>query len=456
MSGFMHADYGGMPPKHDPSKFVFPVLKSANIMQCMMELGIELSKEELTEPHRHRDKIRKVFWQLLDICCGITEEDLEKQAPPTDGLAHPEVHDSFTDMLFFRDLRKCMNTCGVFDFSWKDLHVPRKDRLRTQLSALINMAKFREEQLKMYAELNEPRAAYLAELTLRHDENKELEVQREEAMAKNFEVMEDMDNVVSECDELEAEISRRNKEQREARLLVENLKKEGVVLNDKFQSAKWTLEEARNEEEQLMAKVVTSPDRRKEELRRKRESLEKEKAEVRKLQEMIQTNKANTSIVQQTVKELEEAMELQKQVIEEAGRYEESMGEVQTTMKEVDENNEKIQELTEKADESERALLRAEEKLSRMRKQSKMKMDAAQDRLEMAKEQLVLVEKERREGMARVDAGEAEVQTLKAKMEEEQIKTNKEIDAMIEEYKKAESVFMARNDRRMQVIEAAF
>ncbi|CAJ1936457.1 unnamed protein product [Cylindrotheca closterium] len=456
MAGFMHADYGGMPPKQDLSKFVFPVLKSANILQCMTELGIELTKEELTEPTRHKDKIRKVFWQLLDICCGTTEEDLEKQAPPTDGLLYPEVHDSFIDMMFFRDLRQCMTICGVFDFSLKDLYVPRKDRLRTQLSALINMAKFREEQLKMYAELNEPRAQYLSELALRHEENKELEAHREEAMAKNYEVMEEMDKIVSECDELEAEISRRNKGQREARLLVENLKKEGVVLNDKFQSAKWTLEEARNEAEQLMAQVVSSPDRRKEELLRKRERLEKAKAEVRNLQELIQTNKANTIIVQQSVKEIEEAMELQKQVIEEAERYEESMGEVQKTMKEVEENNEKIQELTEKADESERALLRVEEKLAHMRKQSKMKMEAAQDRLEIAKEQLVQVEKERREGMARVNAGEAEVQALKAKMEEEQIKTNKEIDAMIEEYKKAESVFMARNERRMQVIEAAF
>ncbi|CAJ1936469.1 unnamed protein product [Cylindrotheca closterium] len=96
----------------------------------------------------------------------------------------------------------------------------------------------------------------------------------------------------------------------------------------------------------------------------------------------MKTNKASTLIFQ-------DAMELRQHVIEEADRYEEAMGEVQKTMKEVEENNEKIQDLTEKADESELALLRVEEKLAHMRKQSKTKMEAAQDRLEMAKEQPV-------------------------------------------------------------------
>ena len=58
-----------------------------------------------------------------------------------------------------------------------------------------------------------------------------------------------------------------------------------------------------------------------------------------------------------------------------------------------------------------------------MRKQGTMKMDAAQDRLDTAKAQLVLVEKERREGMARVEAGEAEVRALEAQMQQEQQKT---------------------------------
>merc|ERR1712224_388998 len=122
----------------------------------MGELGMEVCKAELAEPHRHKEKVRKIFWQLLEYCSGITEEDIERRCPKNlDQFVAPaeaELHDNFVDMLFFKELRKLMYTCGIVDFSWKDLHVPTSKHLRCQLSAAINMAKFREEQLKIYAE----------------------------------------------------------------------------------------------------------------------------------------------------------------------------------------------------------------------------------------------------------------------------------------------------------------
>ena len=56
-------DYANTPPE-----FIFPILKVADILQCMSELNIELSKEELTEPNRFRDKIRKIF---LTLVCSV-------------------------------------------------------------------------------------------------------------------------------------------------------------------------------------------------------------------------------------------------------------------------------------------------------------------------------------------------------------------------------------------------
>lgn len=458
MSGFLHADYGsGHPPTHSNShtQFIFPVLKSAEILQCMTELGIELSKVELAEPQRHKEKVRKVFWQLLDICCGITEEDLQKHCPSVENLPYPDIHDDFIDMFFFRELRKCLGTCGVYDFSWKDIHTPTPKRFRCQLSAIINMAKFREEQLKVYAELNEPRAQLLLTLEEIHKEHEQLNEQLEEAQAESNVQMEELDQVVTECERLESEIARSNKEQASKREKAAALKKEANNLKDELASAKWAFQETQADEERLMSQVVSSPDRRKEELSRKKERLDKEKKESGRLQEHIQENKAHAVVIQQSMKKVEETMQLQQKVLEEASKYEEAMGQVHETIKEVEENNEKSQELVEKADEAERGLLRVEEKLSHMRKQGKMKMDAAQDRLDTANSQLVLVEKERREGMARVEAGEAEVRALEAKMKAEQLQTDREIASLIAEYKETENAFMVRNERRMRIIETA-
>jgi Nuf2 family len=65
------------------------------------------------------------------------------------------INGGITEIPFFRTLVKLMHICDYKTFSLRDLHAPDKHRLRHQMSAVINFAKFREEQLKFYAELNE-------------------------------------------------------------------------------------------------------------------------------------------------------------------------------------------------------------------------------------------------------------------------------------------------------------
>ena len=71
-------------------------------------------------------------------------------------MPYEHLHEDFGDLKFFLALRDLLQTCGYNAFSWRDLYAPTFKRLRLQLSAIINLAKFREEQLKVYAELNEP------------------------------------------------------------------------------------------------------------------------------------------------------------------------------------------------------------------------------------------------------------------------------------------------------------
>jgi hypothetical protein len=69
---------------------------------------------------------------------------------------YPELHQEFNELQFYICVRDLMTMAGYASFSWRDLHCPTPKRLRYQLSAIINLAKYREEQLRVYAELNEP------------------------------------------------------------------------------------------------------------------------------------------------------------------------------------------------------------------------------------------------------------------------------------------------------------
>lgn len=43
----------------------FPILKNAEIIECLSEAGIELNETELTEPNRHKEKVKQVFLSLV-------------------------------------------------------------------------------------------------------------------------------------------------------------------------------------------------------------------------------------------------------------------------------------------------------------------------------------------------------------------------------------------------------
>jgi kinetochore protein Nuf2 len=317
------------------------------------------------------------------------------------------------------------------------------------------LAKFREEQLKIYAELAQPRNELLVDLEEKHVEHAELTKLLEQAQADADIQMAEYDEVAKQCQELESEIARSNKLQASKREDAAQLKKQANAIKDELATLSWKLQELQAEEEGLKSQVVSSPDRRKRELESKKEVLDQYKAETRKMQQDIADGKATATRMQQAIDDFKKTIELQKQVLEEAGRYKEMDSKLQETNQDVRATADKTAEIEDKANEEERGLLRLEEKLTHMRKQAKMKMDAVLDQIDIGNEQLLIVERERREAKARVEAGESQVITLKAQMEEEQEERRREIQEIVDQYHVLERAFYERNKKRMAAVEAA-
>lgn len=156
-----------------------PILKNTELIDCLKDVGCEVTKQELQEPQRNKEKLRTLFLSLvravicakwshivagkltfssiqLEFCTGKTEADF--QASPAvlakaESMEYPSLHEDFSELKFFLALRDFLTVCGYHGFSFRDLHAPTAKRLRDQLSAIINMAKFRDEQSQVYFEL---------------------------------------------------------------------------------------------------------------------------------------------------------------------------------------------------------------------------------------------------------------------------------------------------------------
>ena len=97
----------------------------------------------------------------LEVCAGKTpEKDFVSTPPAVERLnaitPHPELHQEWSELRFYVALRDMLEIAGYDNFSFRDLHAPTKKRWQQQLSAVINLAKFREDQLELYAALTEP------------------------------------------------------------------------------------------------------------------------------------------------------------------------------------------------------------------------------------------------------------------------------------------------------------
>ena len=141
------------PAVHARPMYSFPELRNAEILQCMEDLRIPLAEAELNKPTPMT--VQRIFESFADIFMGIGK-DQQQQQPSfsvVETLEYPDLHlDSINLVSFYRIILRLMNEVGINDFSLRDLIKPESVRLRLILSAVINFAKFREEQLTVFEE----------------------------------------------------------------------------------------------------------------------------------------------------------------------------------------------------------------------------------------------------------------------------------------------------------------
>lgn len=286
-----------------------------------------------------------------------------------------------------------------------------------------------------------------------NDENLQLSEQLAAVQMESNEKNKEMEEVEQECQELEIEIARNNKVQSAKREEATELKKKHNELNNELASAKLALEEKKLELESLQAKVVSSPDRKKKALTDLQDLVKEVRAEANSLEEQWQETKTTIVHVSQAIRDVPQATRLVKQVLEGTTKISSLQDEISNVKAEGDRVRKETDDVQEQIQASEASLHRSEEKLAHMRKMYKLKMDAAQDALESSKLRLIQVDKEQSEGMARVEAGEAEVKALEKEIELERQRTQAEIDDMMERYRRMERKVLDQNAAFMAAIQ---
>ena len=225
--------------------FAFPVLKVGAIVQCMHEIGINVTEDELLNPEKHPEQVRHVFEQLAEVCTGITKEEIAQPAfLGLNALNYPELHeDSVPRLNSYRACGKMMEICGIQDFTVKDFITPSAKRVRRQLSGIINFAKFRGEKHNLFIELNGTREDLLN--TLNHLRAKDETLNNRLALLRDqtSEEAKIIESIEDNCATIEQQISDLNQTQATIREESADLKSTNNSLKDSIAASSLQVEE---------------------------------------------------------------------------------------------------------------------------------------------------------------------------------------------------------------------
>uniref|UniRef100_M4BQH3 Uncharacterized protein n=1 Tax=Hyaloperonospora arabidopsidis (strain Emoy2) TaxID=559515 RepID=M4BQH3_HYAAE len=433
------------------ASYSFPLLKPREIFACLREMRVLVSEDEVRacDP----SAVRKILEVFIESTMGVLREDMAQIAfPGLPTLSYPEIHsESIPELTFYRTAQHLLAACGVHDFGLRDVLHPTPKRVRRQLSALINFAKFREERLVVFSDIAGRTDELLAmKKTLREEKaalQRELGQLLEEQKAEEPARLE----LQTEVAELQKEIDKFNRQQAVLRHDKDEKRDLRKKLEDTVASARFNKIEMEEEIERLKALIVTSPDRVKGELTTIAETLEKAKDDVLELEEKRGAVLGFIDVYERAEKELARTFTLLGEIEQEIEACKQVKHQVKNARKRIRELQVRIAETTTRRQRLEKLIELKKRDLWKYIEEARVTEEAASKALQTAREELHKLESAHLDVRQRITQNTDSSRKVELKMREEEVQYQKELKSLEQMYARLQQ---AAEDYNQQVLEA--
>lgn len=414
----------GAPPAQ---VYSFPLLKPTEIFACVREMRIPVEAEEIRacDP----GAVRRVLEVFIESVMGLTREEMNQ--PKFTGLgalSYPEIHqESIPELTFFRAAKKLMAACGVDDFGLKDVLAPTPKRVRRQLSALINFAKFREERLAAFSGLNLETERLLKHKAALAEQNAALQRELDQLEAENAAEAPELEQVKQDVAELEAQINVRNNEQARLKYEATELRTQNQALKDELSSMDFMVADAAETVDKLRAQIVTSPGRVKDEVRRVAVQLEAVKEELHGMERRHRELLAQSDVFARAEKEVQKTLALMAEIDKDMANCKDAKEQVKQLKRQFQGLRDRTLETVNRHKRIDKAMQIKKEEFERFKEEARVKDRAADQTLQLARADLGKLKKTH-EAQRRVIADSSEARAeLERKTREDELNYQKEL-----------------------------
>ncbi|KAG7666604.1 putative kinetochore protein NUF2 [Nannochloris sp. 'desiccata'] len=437
------------------SHYSFPILTDREVAQCLNELGMTYSVEQLSKPTF--ELVHPIYENLVTALVGITREEMQQPVfSAIDALEFPELHDESIPVLaFHKALSKLLTASGVKDFSFRDLYKPEPQRLRRNLSAIINFAKFREEKLTAYTELQESFETLLT--TKETLESEHAALQAELAALKESQAAElpEAARIEAEAQTIYAENQTLNRKQAALAGEVRSLKQQGNTLTDEASQLRYKLSQARGTGEDLRAQIVQSPQKIQALLEEIATAVERERIALVDADRRSRDLASRLEVVSKVERDVVKAVGMMEDAELEIGRKKEISKKVKSLRAQVAASEHEAIQLATQHQHLKRQQAALVERIERVRTQCEVKRQAAEGRVEEQLRSKEAITAENAAALAKLAENEAMIRALRDRIAEMRGAHEASVNYVLGQYHGLrEAVSMYHDDMENAVAEA--
>lgn len=406
-------------------EYSYPLLKVDEILPCLTELGINVTKDDLNNPTPF--VVTNIFNKLIEMLLNQTTEDAKQpEFKDLDKFEDPGMHDeSVGTISFVHGCEKLMATSGVVDFSLRDLIIEPKHgfisepkRLKRFISAAINFAKYREEKLGFATEITERADALAAQKEEAEYEWRRVMTDLSAAQAVRNQEAPEAERLADINKEMVTTVNALYEKQNAVHAQMTATKEEADRWKDEQRETKLQVIDAKEEVEKLRSNIVTPAEA--ERLQQDQLALQQAHAHEKENLRQAEQNCCESSVQLEAVERAEREMEAVERAQQDCEAEAHKLLGLQDGLKDAKEREHRDDaakaEQKQKADMNKKREQREQERVAKLQRDHQKKLKDADGRIEEYRQQLRSLGSARSQDAERTVENNREIRELKEKL----------------------------------------
>ncbi|XP_060080439.1 kinetochore protein Nuf2-like [Ylistrum balloti] len=367
----------------------FPLKPWESCLSFLKE-DYQIHVEEMDFRKPDANRWQNIYCQLLELMTEVPVDSIIQKAvlQSSQYFEHPELYeDTMPLMIVTLALQRFLVTCGIMDFSVKDLQAPTPGRVTKICSAVINFMLFRNKQMEVFLNLKEKNEKFREQHEGLLQTNEGLKRKINSIKAEKAKQEPAIRCIQEEYEQLQNDLQAKMKIKAQQQQRINELRITIAEKKAQLDQVRMMAAKAKEDGEVVSKKIIQSPERVMAEEDKAREGLAVLKVTLERKVGRLMELQQQVEGVQVSDNNVGKAFKMLQDVQVDIDKENEICKEIQNISDKIQEQKNHMSDFSSKIDQLNHLVSSRQEKMSKLNLQHQQKMRATQESTQQLKEE---------------------------------------------------------------------